>query len=57
MNMILHDFATAEVWNANTVTSLHVKQANRQLKTHDFVVGNPPLSDKACKSCRMHHLF
>jgi type I restriction enzyme M protein len=47
MNMILHDCATAEIWNANTLTSPHFKQANGQLKTHDYVVANPPFSDKA----------
>src|SRR5690349_2385224 len=38
MNMILHDCATAEIWNANTLTSPHFKLANGQLKTHDYVV-------------------
>jgi type I restriction enzyme M protein len=47
MNMILHDCATAEIWNANTLTSPHFTQGNGQLKTHDFVVANPPFSDKA----------
>jgi type I restriction enzyme M protein len=47
MNMILHDCATAEIWNANTLTSPHFKLANGQLKTHDYVVANPPFSDKA----------
>jgi type I restriction enzyme M protein len=47
MNMYLHDCPTAEIWQDNTLSSPHFKQPNGQLKTHDFVVANPPFSTKA----------
>lgn len=47
MNMILHDQAGfAEIAKGNTLTSPHFLVGN-QLKTFDFVVMNPPFSDKA----------
>ena len=47
MNMILHDCPTAEIWQDNTLSTPHFKQANGGLKTCDFVVANPPFSTKA----------
>ena len=47
MNMILHDFPTAEIWQANTLSSPHFKEKDGRLKAFDFVVANPPFSDKA----------
>ena len=47
MNMILHDQPSAEIWQGNTLTSPHFLQANQALKTFDYVVANPPFSDKA----------
>ena len=47
MNMILHDCPTAEIWQDNTLSSPHFKQADGGLKTFDFVVANPPFSTKA----------
>ena len=48
MNMILHDCATAEVWQDNTLSSPHFKDAKTgALKTFDFVVANPPFSTKS----------
>lgn len=47
MNMILHDCPSAEIWQDNTLSSPHFKQPNGQLKTHDFVVANPPFSTKS----------
>jgi type I restriction enzyme M protein len=47
MNMYLHDCPAAEIWQDNTLSSPHFKQPNGQLKTHDFVVANPPFSTKA----------
>jgi type I restriction enzyme M protein len=45
MNMILHDYATAEIKQGNTITNpLHLDQD--ALKTFDYVVANPPFSDK-----------
>jgi type I restriction enzyme M protein len=48
MNMILHDCATADIWQDNSVSSPHFKDAKTSaLKTFDFVVANPPFSTKA----------
>ena len=47
MNMILHDCPTAEIWQDNTLSLPHFKQANGNLKTFDFVVANPPFSTTA----------
>ena len=47
MNMILHDNPTAEIWQDNSLSSPHFKQENGNLKTFDFVVANPPFSNKA----------
>jgi type I restriction enzyme M protein len=48
MNMILHDCATAEIWQDNTLSTPHFKDARTgQLKTFDFAVANPPFSTKA----------
>ena len=45
MNMILHDYATAEIRQGNTLVSpLFLK--GDALDTFDFVVANPPFSDK-----------
>lgn len=46
MNMILHDNATAKIWQGNTLSSPQWKEANGQLKTFDFAVANPPFSNK-----------
>jgi type I restriction enzyme M protein len=48
MNMILHDCPTADIWQDNSVSSPHFKDAKTgALKTFDFVVANPPFSTKA----------
>jgi type I restriction enzyme M protein len=47
MNMILHDNPTAEIWQDNSLSSPHFKHSNGNLKTFDFVVANPPFSNKA----------
>jgi type I restriction enzyme M protein len=48
MNMILHDCATAVIWQDNSLSSPHFKDAKTgALKTFDFVVANPPFSTKA----------
>lgn len=46
MNMILHGNEIAEIEKGNTLTSPQFVAGN-QLKTFDFVVMNPPFSDKA----------
>ena len=47
MNMILHDCATADIWQDNSVSSPHFKDAKTgALKSFDFVVANPPFSTK-----------
>jgi type I restriction enzyme M protein len=47
MNMFLHDQPGAEIFAANTLTSPHYKNKDGSLRTFDFVVANPPFSDKA----------
>jgi type I restriction enzyme M protein len=46
MNMILHDFPTARILSGNTLSSPKFKDGE-QLRTYDYVVANPPFSDKA----------
>lgn len=46
MNMILHNNATAKIWQGNTIADPQWKEANGQLKTFDFAVANPPFSNK-----------
>ena len=45
MNMILHDFPTANVLSGNTLFEPKLKDGE-QLRTYDYVVANPPFSDK-----------
>ena len=45
MNMILHDFPTANILSGNTLDSPKFKDGE-QLRTYDYVVANPPFSDK-----------
>ena len=45
MNMILHDFPTATVVSGNTLAAPKFKDGER-LRTYDYVVANPPFSDK-----------
>ncbi len=45
MNMILHDYATALVVRENTLSTPLFKDGDA-LKTFDYVVANPPFSDK-----------
>ena len=44
MNMILHGYPTAEIWQGNTLSSPRTVQG--KLKTFEFVVANPPFSQK-----------
>lgn len=46
MNMILHDFPTARIFAGNTLTNPKFLDGER-LRTYDYVVANPPFSDKA----------
>jgi type I restriction enzyme M protein len=46
MNMILHDFPTANVLSGNTLFDPKFRD-KEQLRTYDYVVANPPFSDKA----------
>lgn len=50
MNMVLHDCPTAEIFQANTLSSPHFKGTDGGLKTFDFIVANPPFSTKAWTS-------
>jgi type I restriction enzyme M protein len=45
MNMILHDYATADIKQGNTIASPLFLDGDA-LKTFDYVVANPPFSDK-----------
>lgn len=45
MNMILHDYATAEIKQGNTLSNPLYREGEA-LKTFDYVVANPPFSDK-----------
>jgi type I restriction enzyme M protein len=45
MNMILHDFPTANVLSGNTLFDPKFKDGEL-LRTYDYVVANPPFSDK-----------
>jgi len=47
MNMILHDFPTANILSGNTLSDPKFKEGEATLRTYDFVVANPPFSDKA----------
>ena len=46
MNMILHNNPTAEIVQGNTLTDPKFREAGT-MKTFDYVVANPPFSDKA----------
>jgi len=46
MNMILHDQAGAAIEQGNTLSTPHFTDDSGKLKTFDFVVANPPFSDK-----------
>lgn len=45
MNMILHNFPTANIMAGNTLASPKFKDGDN-LRTYDYVVANPPFSDK-----------
>lgn len=45
MNMILHDFPTANILSGNTLAAPKFRDG-QQLRTYDYVVANPPFSDK-----------
>jgi type I restriction enzyme M protein len=45
MNMILHDFPTASIMAGNTLASPKFLEGSN-LRTYDYVVANPPFSDK-----------
>jgi len=45
MNMILHDFPTASILSGNTLAAPKFKDGEH-LRTYDYVVANPPFSDK-----------
>jgi type I restriction enzyme M protein len=45
MNMVLHDFPTAKIEQGDTLAAPKFKDGE-QLRTYDYVVANPPFSDK-----------
>jgi type I restriction enzyme M protein len=46
MNMILHDFPTANILSGNTLSNPKFLDG-QHLRAYDYVVANPPFSDKA----------
>ncbi|MBK5966828.1 type I restriction-modification system subunit M [Thiocystis minor] len=46
MNMVLHDCPEAEIWQANSLAAPHFKHSDGNLKTFDYLVANPPFSNK-----------
>ena len=52
MNMILHDFPTATILSGNTLAAPKFRDPgdDRLLRTYDYVVANPPFSDKTWSS-------
>jgi type I restriction enzyme M protein len=46
MNMILHNFPSANILAGNTLSDPKFKDGER-LRAFDYVVANPPFSDKA----------
>ena len=47
MNMILHDYPTAELYQDNTLSRPYFKNPDGSLGTFDFAVANPPFSAKS----------
>ena len=50
MNLILHGYATADLWCGNTLAAPYFKNGSGGLRTFDFAVANPPFSAKAWSS-------
>ena len=50
MNMFLHEYPTAELWQGNTLAAPYFRSKNGGLQTFDFAVANPPFSAKAWSS-------
>jgi type I restriction enzyme M protein len=47
MNMILHDYPTAYLWNDNTLANPHFTEKDGSLMRFDYAVANPPFSYKS----------
>ena len=47
MNMILHDYPTAYLWNGNTLANPHFTEKDGSLMRFDYAVANPPFSYKS----------
>ena len=50
MNLILHNYETADLWRGNTLAAPYFTNSNGGLRTFDFAVANPPFSAKAWSS-------
>ncbi len=50
MNMVLHNQSGALIRQGNTLTSPHFAETASRLKAFDYVVANPPFSDKRWSS-------
>ncbi|MEO0702494.1 MAG: class I SAM-dependent DNA methyltransferase [Pseudomonadota bacterium] len=47
MNMVLHNAPSSEIWQDDTISDPHWKNAEGKLETFDFAVANPPFSLKS----------
>lgn len=47
MNMVLHNAPSSEIWQDDTISDPHWKNADGKLETFDFAVANPPFSLKS----------
>lgn len=47
MNMFMHGYPSHDIWKGNTLSDPYWKSSDRDLKTFDFAVANPPFSYKS----------
>jgi type I restriction enzyme M protein len=47
MNMVLHNAPSSEIWQDDTISDPHWKQADGSLEIFDYAVANPPFSLKS----------
>nr|WP_321463844.1 type I restriction-modification system subunit M [uncultured Cohaesibacter sp.] len=47
MNMVLHNSASADIWQGDTLAEPHWKDDEGKLRTFDYAVANPPFSLKS----------
>lgn len=47
MNMIIHQIIDADIKQGNTLAKPEFTEGSRRLKTFDYIIANPPFSDKS----------